>query len=163
MEGEAETGSLDVEDRNLIARSTVSRADLVIVVGNPTMKGLHAMCRLLRDLVTFGVSSDQIIPVLNRSPKSPRLRAEAGRALTTLLNGSGVAIDVGNPLHLPERRDLEGCLRDAVKLPEPLGLPLYNEVTRRFHSAPDTTSLSQQAVPKVVVPGSLGAWAEEAG
>jgi hypothetical protein len=163
LEGEAETGSLDVEDRNLIARSTVSRADLVIVVGNPTMKGLHAMCRLLRDLATFGVSSDQIIPVLNRSPKSPRLRAEAGRTLATLLNDSDASIEVGNPLHLPERRDLEGCLRDAVRLPEPLGLPLYNEVTRRFHSAPDAIDLPRRAEPQAIVPGSLGAWTEEAG
>lgn len=163
LEGEAETGSLDVEDRNLIARSTVSRADLVIVVGNPTMKGLHAMCRLLRDLASFGVSSDQIIPVLNRSPKSPRLRAEAGRTLATLLNDSDASIEVGNPLHLPERRDLEGCLRDAVRLPEQLGLPLYNEVTRRFHSAPDAIDLPRRAEPQAIVPGSLGAWTEEAG
>jgi hypothetical protein len=141
----------------------VSRADLVIVVGNPTMKGLHAMCRLLRDLASFGVSSDQIIPVLNRSPKAPRLRAEAGRTLATLLNDSDASIEVGNPLHLPERRDLEGCLRDAVRLPEPLGLPLYNEVTRRFHSAPDAIDLPRRTEPQAIVPGSLGAWTEEAG
>ena len=163
LEGEAETGSLDIEDRNLIARSTHARADLVLVVGNPTMKGLHGMCRLLRDLVAFGVASDQIIPVLNRSPKSPRLRAEAGRTLATLLNGSDALANIGNPLHLPERRDLEGCLRDAVKLPKSLGLPLYGEVTRRLHSAQDAITLPRGAEPKQVAPGSLGAWTEEAG
>ena len=163
LEGEAETGSLDIEDRNLIARSTHARADLVLVVGNPTMKGLHGMCRLLRDLVAFGVASDQIVPVLNRSPKSPRLRAEAGRTLATLLNGSDALVNIGNPLHLPERRDLEGCLRDAVKLPKSLGLPLYGEVTRRLHSAQDAITLPREAEPTQVVPGSLGAWTEEAG
>ncbi len=165
VEGEEETGSLDVEDRNLIARATMSRADLVIVVGNPSMKGLHGMSRVIRGLIAFGVSRDRIIPVLNRSPKSPRLRAEAGRALSVLLDSTDAASDVSNPLHMPERRDLEGCLRDAVRLPEPLGRPLYNEVNRRLHARQAPIDVPHRSVrdPEAIVPGSLGAWTEETG
>jgi len=165
VEGEHETGSLDVEDRNLIARSTLARADLVLAVGNPTMKGLHALSRVVRDLIAFGVPAEQIVPILNRSPKSPRLRAESTRALATLLDGSDSAIGLGNPLHLPQRREVEGCLRDAVRLPDVLGRPLRHEVTRRFHNLADTVTLPRHTdpEPEAIIPGSLGTWTEEAG
>ncbi|MDP9074579.1 MAG: hypothetical protein M3N98_10480, partial [Actinomycetota bacterium] len=39
FEGEAETGSLDVEDRNHMARHIARQADLVAVVGRPGMSG----------------------------------------------------------------------------------------------------------------------------
>ena len=45
LEGEQATGSVDVEERNTIARATISAADLVLVVGQPGLKGLHSHLR----------------------------------------------------------------------------------------------------------------------
>ncbi len=164
VQGEQETGSLDVEDRNLIARTTMSRANLVIVVGNPTLKGLHGLARVLRDLISFGVPGNRIIPVLNRAPGSPRLRSEASGALAVLLDGTDASTEITNPLYLPERRDLEACLRDAVRLPEALGRPMRHEVDRRLHAMPEAIPLPRRDdEPEEIVPGSLGSWTEEAG
>ncbi len=39
LEGDDEVGSVDVEDRNLLARTIAARADLVVVVALPTLGG----------------------------------------------------------------------------------------------------------------------------
>ena len=65
LEGEEETGSIDVEERNVLARATMQRADLVVAVGRSTMKGLHDLLRVTNDLVSFGVEPERILPVLN--------------------------------------------------------------------------------------------------
>src|SRR4029077_19561840 len=57
FEGEAEGGSIDVEERNTMARHPALRADAVIAVGSPTMKGLHSLVRVLHDLLTVGVAA----------------------------------------------------------------------------------------------------------
>src|SRR5437667_3955566 len=38
-------GSIDVEERHHFARTAVTQADAVFVVGNPTMKGIHSWSR----------------------------------------------------------------------------------------------------------------------
>src|SRR5690606_26068619 len=84
VEGERETGSLDVAERNHIARSTAESADLVVVVGAASLKGLHSLTRTLHDFRDAGVAADRLLPVVNRSGRSPRVRAELTRALADL-------------------------------------------------------------------------------
>src|SRR5690606_22897706 len=55
LEGERSTGSLDIEERNALARTTVGDADLVVVVGTPEMKGIHSLVRIVREVVDHGV------------------------------------------------------------------------------------------------------------
>jgi MinD-like ATPase involved in chromosome partitioning or flagellar assembly len=43
LEGEAETGSADIEDRNHMARQTVAASDVVVVVGAPGPTGRRAL------------------------------------------------------------------------------------------------------------------------
>ncbi|MEQ8840570.1 MAG: hypothetical protein RIB98_06285 [Acidimicrobiales bacterium] len=163
-EGEHTTGSIDVEDRNTMARSSITRADLVVAVGNPSTKGLHSLARLVRSTRDHGVDPARIVPLCARAAKGARRRAEAVRALAALLSGD--ADPVGNPVFTAERGDLEDALRDGFRLPPQVGRPIHRELTRRLESlsprrfAPDP-SLDGSPVP--VVPGSLGAWAEEAG
>src|SRR5690606_24352356 len=76
LEGERATGSLDVEERNLMARTTVAAADLVLAVGAPDMKGVHSLLRVARHLLDHGVPPERLLPLFNRSPKGPRARAE---------------------------------------------------------------------------------------
>ena len=43
VEGEAEGGSADVEERNHLARSAVLNSSVVVAVGAPGMKGVHSL------------------------------------------------------------------------------------------------------------------------
>ena len=166
VEGEAETGSRDVEDRNLLARAVLARAELVLVVGEPSMKGVHALVRTIEDLAGFGVPVERILPVVNRAPRSPRRRAELTTAVATLVEGSLGSITAArltNPLQLPERA-VDQALRDGVALPAGLGRSLARAVTAVVERLPDRASEpGAAAVPLPIAPGSLGAFTEEEG
>ena len=163
VEGESETGSLDVQDRNLMSRTTMARADLVVVVGHPSPKGMHAMSRTIRGLHEFGLDGDRIIPVLNHSPWAPHRRAGATRALAVLTRRHDEVTPDGSPVFLPERHDLDSAIHDGVPLPSGFGLPLYEEISRRLDEVANRRPSIWDELPVAVVPGSLGTWTEEAG
>ncbi len=157
IEGEEETGSIDVEDRNSLSRTTLRQADLVIVVGTATTKGIHSLARNLRELTAFGIDAERLVPVVNRVPRSRRRRAESADALAKLASVE----DNANPAVLvPQRRDLEMALRDGVPLPPSLGKSLYAEVQARLDRIPRRLS-AVIAEPLAVVPGSLGSWTQD--
>src|SRR5690606_36831798 len=85
VEGERECGSTDVEDRTVRARPARGVAAVVLRAGLPGITGVHARLRVVRDLLELGVPGERIVPVVNRAPRSPRLRAELAGALTGLL------------------------------------------------------------------------------
>lgn len=159
LEGETETGSIDVEDRNLIARTTIAQADLVIVVATASTKGIHALCRDLRSMRAFGVPTDRLVPVVNRAPRNPRRRAEIGLALDALLDRSDGLDGLRGPVYLPERRDLDDTIRDAVRLPSALTQPLHRLATSTIDALGSRRSMVDDE-PVAVTPGSLGAWTE---
>ncbi len=131
VDGESTTGSVDIEDRNLLARSTLGRADLVAVVGDASCKGLHSLVRVLDDLREFGVAPDRLLPIVNRAPRSPRARAEIVRTIETLAHrsrpgghhptdrpeGATAPVPAG-AVFISERRRLDDLIVDAAPLPE---------------------------------------------
>jgi Mrp family chromosome partitioning ATPase len=162
LEGEQATGSLDVEERNTIPRTTLLAADLVIVVGLPGMKGLHSLLRTTRDLIAHGVPGGQLVPVLNRAPKSPRARAELTAAFGELLDGSGRGHGVPSPIYLAERRRLEEVLRDRARLPDAWLAPLAGTVHALLdadHPADVPPTDDDALLP--VQPGTLGSWTDD--
>ena len=168
VEGEAQCGSTDVEDRNLLARHTLADADLVLVVGLAGLAGAHSQLRVLRDVLELGVPGERIVPVVNRAPRNPRLRAEAGAALARLLAATDpTAVLAATPVFLPERRRVAEALRDNAPPPAALVRPVSGAVrgllAGRRHAAggagPDSGPAAPVPVP--VVPGSLGSWTEE--
>lgn len=159
LEGEDDGGSVDVEERNVMARTAAARAQVVFAVGLPTMKGLHGLVRVIDGLLAFGVAADRILPVLNRAPRSARSRAALTSSLAELVSplarAAGSGIDVAGPIFLPERR-IEEALRDGVRLPSALTAPLagaFRAVTERARPG------SADDAPEPVRPGSLGHWA----
>lgn len=165
VEGERATGSVDVEERNSLARTTLSLADVVVVVGSPGMKGLHSLLRCTREVLELGVPAHRVVPLVNRSPKSPRGRAEVTRAYGSLLTASGADPAVPSPLHLSERRQLDLALRDGVALPEAWFGSVPAAVARLLddldEGAAPTRAASRAPVP--VAPGSLGSWTDQDG
>ncbi|MEZ5243915.1 MAG: hypothetical protein R2707_02370 [Acidimicrobiales bacterium] len=166
LEGEASTGSIDVEDRNVMARRSAATADIVVVVGNPTTKGIHALLRVARHLHRSGVAGERLVPVFTRATRNPRRRAESVRALAALVDAEPGLGDMGNPVFLTERNDVEDAIRDGQRLAVQLGRPLHAELLRRLDlvdppSTADVGGGDPQPLPVAV--GSLGSWTEEAG
>lgn len=161
LEGEALTGSVDVEDRNLLARTTLSVADVVVVVGVPGVTGLHGFLRVVRDVLDTGVVADRLVPVLNRSPRRPSRRAELTRAAAELLAASNPGDALLSPIFLPERKDLDDAIRDGVHLPSALTGPVTRAVRARL-DAVAAREPSGPDLPRRVEVGTVGFWGEEA-
>ncbi|MEA3075135.1 MAG: hypothetical protein QOF60_43 [Actinomycetota bacterium] len=159
LEGEAEGGSADVEERNLMARTVAGRADACFVVGLGTMKGVHALVRVVGELLDHDVLADRIVPVINVAPKSARGRSEVASAIASLLEARIDARSLPSPVFLPERR-VDDALRDGVRLPASLCTPLAGAFTAVVERAAGVgvRSLDQ---PTLVKPGSLGHWSPE--
>jgi hypothetical protein len=163
LEGEAECGSVDVEERNVLARTAAARADLVVVVGQPGPKGLLTMSRVVDDLRRVGVEPARVVPVVNRAPRSGRGRAEIVRATVDLMAGlepRGVAA----PLFVADRRGLDDIIIGAGRLPAGLTTDIAVGVRALLDRLPPHRRTSgSEPEPQRVAPGRLGAWTEDAG
>lgn len=162
LEGEAVTGSADVEDRNLLARTTIELADVVVVVGTTGTKGVHSLLRVVRDCLAAGVRADRIVIVVNRSPKRGTGRTETGRTIGELLLASHPGETLLGPVYLPERRNLDQVLRDVSSLPDALVEPVTTAVRSRLDAVEaDHRPAVESLEPVPVEIGSLGEWDEE--
>ena len=157
FEGEADGGSVEVEERNHLARSAALNATVTVVVGGPGLKGTHSLAALVRQLCRAGADPARIVAVVNRSPRHPGARGETSRALGALLDGAGIALAFAGPVHLPERR-LDDCLRHGTPLPGPVVDPLRRAVLLAADRVAD--SAPPETEPIRVTPGSLGTWAD---
>lgn len=163
VEGEDDGGSIDVEERYVMARTATSRADVVFTVGLPSMKGVHSLVRVMAGLLAFGVSPGRIVPVFNRGPRSPRARSALAATLAELA-APAVAratadsvVGLAAPVFLPERK-VDGDLHDGTRLPAALGAPLAGA----FAAVLERGAAHHPAVarPERVQPGSLGRWGD---
>jgi hypothetical protein len=130
----------------------------VVVVGEPSMKGLYALVRTLTELLGFGVPVDRLVPVVSRAPRSPRRRAELTGTLHELVAASAgaAAQRLVSPVHLPERR-VDEALRDGVALPAPLPALVARAVTA-VRGRADGRVPTAPGAPELVTPGSLSAF-----
>nr|MDQ3989977.1 hypothetical protein [Actinomycetota bacterium] len=150
LEGEDDAGSIDIEERNVMSRTAAGQADVVFAVGLPELKGVHSLVRVLEDLVTFGVDAARIVPVINRSPRSARARASLAAAvaeLTAPFSGGRLM----NPVHLPERGNVEADMHDGARLPSAVGAPLAGAY-RALLDRPRLDAVA--ATPEPVRPGT---------
>ncbi|MEN3314195.1 MAG: hypothetical protein V7605_429 [Acidimicrobiaceae bacterium] len=163
FEGEDDGGSIDVEERHVMARTAVSRASVVFAVGQPSMKGVHALVRVLADLLAFGVPVGRIVPVVNCAPRSPRARAGLTATLAELVapavaRAAPDSVEaLPTPVFLMERK-VDGDLHDGARLPAVLGMPLAGAFAAVVERS--ATPAAPATAPERVRPGSLGRWAD---
>lgn len=157
VEGEAESGSVEVEERHHLARAAALSSTVTLAVGAPGLKGVHSLARLVRELVRAGVDPDRLVPVVNRSPRHPRARAESSRALAALLDGAGLTLALAGPVHVPERK-LEEALRDGDPLPAAVVGPVARAVQLVSERLADSAPPAME--PERIGPGSLGSWTD---
>jgi hypothetical protein len=116
LDGRAESGSLDLEERNALARATLPHAAIVVVVGRWATTGVHRLVRTLVDLTRHGIDHDRLQPVLNDAPNSRARQVLACRTMTAILADA----DPGPwraPTFLAHDRGVELCIREARPLP----------------------------------------------
>jgi hypothetical protein len=155
LEGEAETGSVDIEERNLMARTIVATADAVVAVGEPGVTGLLGLIRLRDDLSGRGVPAGRVVTVLSRAPRGPKARADITRALAELAGRAPGSAALASPVFVPDRRSLDVVVRDVAPLPEPLVAPVAGAVAAVLARSP-TEAVLAGIEPERVAPGSLG-------
>lgn len=151
LEGEDEGGSIEVEERHVLARAVAARADVVFAVAMPSMKGLGSLVRVIGDLRAFGVPVERIVPVFNRASGRARARGELAAALGGLVTGGGAT---RSPVFLPDRR-VDEALRDGVRLKMDMTAPL----ARAFREAVPlgrTRVAFADAQPVAIAAGTLG-------
>lgn len=153
LDGEAETGSVDVEDQHLLARATIARADVVVVAARPTVTGLHDLALEADALAAHGVAPSRILLALNGVPASPRRRAELARAVAQVVGGAADDGPIG-PVHLPLRRNLDAVHHDVSVLPDSLVRPLGRAVMARLEELAPPAPPSAKPTP--IEPGTLG-------
>lgn len=152
LEGESDGGSLEVEERNHMARTSVQHATVVVVVGAPGMKGVHSLAALIRAVIAAGVEPTRVVAVINRSPRNPRARAALSRALAGLVQEP---LALAAPVHVPERK-LEDVLRDGAPLPAAVVDPLVRAV--RLVAERQADAPPPNLAPTRIEPGSMGSW-----
>jgi hypothetical protein len=157
FEGEADAGSVDVEERNVAARTAIGSADVVVVVGRPGVKGIHALVRVIADLTAAGVPGSRLLPVVTSGPRSPRARAELSAAVAELARPAVGGASMPSPIFLPVR-PVDAAFRDGAPMPAPLPSRLAGAVLAvrdRHGPRPRPT-----ATPFAVAPGSIGSFTD---
>lgn len=159
LEGEAQCGSIEVEERNVMARTIASRADAVVVVGTPGVKGLHGLVRSVNALREHGVAPERMLAVINRSARTVKGRAELTRSFADLSGAHRGGTAVVGPVHIAERRGFDEVLHDGARLPQSMSEPVAGALASLLERA--TEPVDDGDEPIAVVPGSLGSWTEE--
>lgn len=158
VEGEAETGSVDVEDRNAVARAVTASADLVLLVTRPGMKGMHDLLRLLDEFTTAGTPAARLVPVVDGATWSRPGRTETARAVRDLTAGpSSRGAGVVPPVFVAHVRGLEDAHRAAGRLPERLTRSLGRVVSDLLAALPRRATAAD--VGAAIGVGDLGAGA----
>ena len=157
FEGEIETGSIDVEDRNFLSRELATNADLVVLTSRAGISGLRRLLQSLRDLVQLGVDSERILLVVIGAPRSTRQRSELRRTITHLFAEAVPSSSLPTPVMVPIRRDIEPFLHDGTRPPHSAFGSITAAVSERLADLePDHDRLAFRPTPIAVVPGHLG-------
>ena len=161
LDGEAETGSFDIEDSHLMTRATIAQADVVVVVCTPTVTGLHGMVTVLADLRTHRIPVDRTVAVVNRAPRAGRSRAELTRALANLTSAAERPDHHIGPVFVSERRGVDLVHRDLHRFPSALVDPVTGVVVDTLQQVPTRLAPDESVEPVPIRPGSLGSWYPE--
>ena len=161
LEGEAQCGSIDVEERNHLARTTTAQADLVVTVGRPGVKGAHRLVRLIGALSEHGVDRSRILPVINCAPRGRAHRAELASTVIGFTRGEPNQAPANQPAFVPELRRIDDLTRDGERLPVAFVATIVDHVSTVLEQL-EPTALEDALEPVPVQRGSLGTWFDDA-
>ncbi len=157
LDGEDETGSIDVEELHGLARRATALADLVVAVGRPGMWGLHRHVRLLEELDDAGLDPRRVQPVVNHAPPTPGQRALHTRTLARLDRARRARLR-GDRCSSPTIDSVADRLRSAEPLPQRWSRPLARSLPALLAELADLDlpGRPHRAAGARLVPGELG-------
>lgn len=139
LEGESDTGSYDIEDRNVLARTAVRAADLLVLAGRGDSAGQHGLLAALAALEAFRFAPERTLAVETTTARMAwRNRREA------------------NPPGLQVLQRREGDRADLW-----LGRALRTRLALAGAAPAPVTATPASGEPQRVVPGTLGHWAHD--
>ena len=153
VEGEEDTGSIDVEDRNVLARHLVATADVVVITARPGLAGVRRLLRNLSVLLDHGIDLRRVVPVMVGAPRSTARRSEVTRTITRLWDEVHPDAPLTVPVMVPSRRDLEPFLHDGNELPASTAASVGAAVDAVLRAVEPAAATSD---PTPVIPGHLG-------
>lgn len=157
LEGEAQTGSIDIEDRNVLARELATTADLIVLTAHAGVAGTSRSIQTFRDLIELGVDSRRILLVVLGAPRSTRRRSELTRTIATLLSEVFPSHPIPIPVMVPIRRDLEPIFHDGAPPPRSVLGSVTAAIGHLFADVgPLTDRHSLNETPIAIIPGHLG-------
>lgn len=156
FDGEHDSGSLDIEERNSGSRTATSEADLVVVTGASGFKGLLDLTRTIAKLRHNGIDAARIVPVVTGRPRSASARSEISKAIADVIEEP---LALAAPIFVPRRGDVERSHLHGEPLPASLTRTLGPPLERLLDAAPQRHGTTH---PQPVIPGSLGTLADPA-
>ena len=157
LEGEAQTGSIDIEDRNVLARELVVTADIIVLTARAGVAGTSRSIQTFRDLIELGVDSRRILLVVLSAPRSTRRRSELVRTITSLVNEVFPDHPIPVPVMVPIRRDLEPFFHDGAPPPKSVLGSISTAIAQLFADiGPLPHRASTDQTPIAILPGHLG-------
>lgn len=156
LDGQAATGSADLDDRHSVTLTALESADLVVVVGRAGLHGVHALSGLVDEVLGYGVPGHRVLPVLIGAARRPLRRAAVSSSIGRLTEVDGR--DPARPiLHLHQVHRLDDIHHCAGALPAALCRPLGATVTALLDDVGRRPS--RPAAPERVRPGELASTA----
>jgi hypothetical protein len=154
LDGHHDTGSADVEDRHAVSLAAVATADLVIVVGRADLHGIHALARLVGEVLDVGVPAPRVVPVVVGAPRHPAARAGIGADLAQLTGARDTADRTTHPpVHLRRVRNLDDVHDRVAPLPATLCRPVSRLLPRLLA---EVGPRPDRAADAAIRPGELG-------
>jgi MinD-like ATPase involved in chromosome partitioning or flagellar assembly len=153
IEGESDTGSFDIADRNSLARIIAGTADAIVVTGRSDLSGLSRLVSTVATLIDFGIEPGCITPVVLRPTRSILSPAEIRRSVSNLLERvvGDLVIAATTVVELP--RDLDTIVLDGAPMPAPFVEQLRRLLPTRLEHA---SSTPDPIGPVPIVSGELG-------
>ena len=153
FEGESETGSFDIGDRNSLSRIITRSADAILVTGRPDLVGVSRLVRIISDLIELGVGAGRIRIVMLGGGRRALGTGETRRAIEQLLRELQPSHNPPPTAFLDFPKGLDSLLLDARPLPELFVNSLRSIVDSVLGSEWPTPATSD---PIPIAPGSLG-------
>lgn len=153
FEGELDGGSIDVEERNALARLTARTADIIVVVGSSGLKGTHSMIRTVNELLRMNIAPERIFPTVNRTHKKLMGEKETTAALKALTHRNGVSASVNDPGFVIEK-PIEHIWRNEERFPKQLCSQVYKVIETAVEQSEISGGVT--ILPEPIAPGSLG-------
>ncbi|MCB1255601.1 MAG: hypothetical protein KDB26_00750 [Microthrixaceae bacterium] len=149
VDGESDTGSVDIELFNSAQRHAFSVASVVIVVVQPGIRGLRRLAGLVSTLGNFGVPAARLVPVINQAPRS----APAKASLTRLIADLNPLDDSIHPaVFVKSIKLLEDIHHQADALPRSVSMPLAVAVDSLLSREGKRNGVSATKVAATVTP-----------